>query len=122
MLSFGLLWAVISYLSETRGLALTLAGITGIIVSIGVSLDSNIVFFEHMKEDIRNGRSPRSAYGTQPAHGRGHQDTCKQSPEVSGWQGAQGRGKLADSVVGWSRCLIELASKWFPGFGCLAQW
>ena len=36
-------------------------GITGIIVSIGVSLDSNIVFFEHMKEDIRNGRSPRSA-------------------------------------------------------------
>ncbi len=61
VLSFGLLWAVISYLSETRGLALTLAGITGIIVSIGVSLDSNIVFFEHMKEDIRNGRSPRSA-------------------------------------------------------------
>ena len=61
VLSFGLLWAVISYLSETRGLALTLAGITGIIVSIGVSLDSNIVYFEHMKEDIRNGRTPRSA-------------------------------------------------------------
>lgn len=61
VLSFGLLWAVISYLSETRGLALTLAGITGIIVSIGVSLDSNIVFFEHMKEDIGAGRTPRSA-------------------------------------------------------------
>jgi preprotein translocase subunit SecD len=61
VLSFGLLWAVISYLGETRGLALTLAGITGIIVSIGVSLDSNIVYFEHMKEDIRNGRTPRSA-------------------------------------------------------------
>jgi preprotein translocase subunit SecD len=30
-------------------------------VSIGVSLDSNIVYFEHMKEDIRNGRTPRSA-------------------------------------------------------------
>ena len=61
VLSFGLLWAVISYLSETRGLSLTLAGITGIIVSIGVSLDSNIVYFEHMKEDVKNGRSPRSA-------------------------------------------------------------
>ena len=61
VLSFGLLWATISYLSETRGLALTLAGITGIIVSIGVSLDSNIVYFEHMKEDIRAGRTPRSA-------------------------------------------------------------
>jgi preprotein translocase subunit SecD len=61
VLSFGLLWATISYLSETRGLALTLAGITGIIVSIGVSLDSNIVYFEHMKEDVKNGRTPRSA-------------------------------------------------------------
>jgi preprotein translocase subunit SecD len=61
VLSFGLLWSVISYLSESRGLALTLAGITGIIVSIGVSLDSNIVFFEHMKEDIRSGRTARSA-------------------------------------------------------------
>jgi preprotein translocase subunit SecD len=60
-LSGGLLWAVIAYLGETRGLALTLAGITGIIVSIGVSLDSNIVYFEHMKEDIGNGRTPRSA-------------------------------------------------------------
>jgi preprotein translocase subunit SecD len=61
VLSAGLLWAVIAYLGETRGLALTLAGITGLIVSIGVSLDSNIVYFEHMKEDIRNGRTPRSA-------------------------------------------------------------
>ena len=61
ILSFGLLWSIITFLSATRGLALTLAGITGIIVSIGVSLDSNIVYFEHMKEDIRNGRTPRSA-------------------------------------------------------------
>ena len=30
-------------------------------MSIGVSLDSNIVYFEHMKEDIRYGRTPRSA-------------------------------------------------------------
>jgi preprotein translocase subunit SecD len=60
-LSFALLWVVVAYLGETRGLALTLAGITGIIVSIGVSLDSNIVYFEHMKEDIGNGRSVRSA-------------------------------------------------------------
>jgi preprotein translocase subunit SecD len=60
-LSAMLLWVVIAYLGETNGLALTLAGITGLIVSIGVSLDSNIVYFEHMKEDIRNGRTPRSA-------------------------------------------------------------
>ena len=61
VLSAALLWVVVAYLGETRGLALTLAGITGLIVSIGVSLDSNIVYFEHMKEDIGNGRTPRSA-------------------------------------------------------------
>lgn len=56
-----LLWSVISYLGTSNGLALTLAGITGIIVSIGVSLDSNVVYYEHLKEDIQHGRSLRSA-------------------------------------------------------------
>lgn len=55
-----LLWTVISYLGETRGLALTLAGITGIIVSIGVAVDSNVVFYEHLREDMSKGRSLRS--------------------------------------------------------------
>lgn len=59
-----LLWVVISYLGETRGLALTLAGITGIIVSIGVAVDSNVVFYEHLREDIAAGRTLRSAVGT----------------------------------------------------------
>ena len=56
-----LLWAIISWLGTNNGLALTLAGITGIIVSIGVSLDSNVVYYEHLKEDILRGRSIRSA-------------------------------------------------------------
>jgi preprotein translocase subunit SecD len=56
-----LLWSIISWLGTNNGLALTLAGITGIIVSIGVSLDSNVVYYEHLKEDINNGRSMRSA-------------------------------------------------------------
>jgi len=56
-----LLWAIISWLGSNNGLALTLAGITGIIVSIGVSLDSNVVYYEHLKEDIYNGRTIRSA-------------------------------------------------------------
>lgn len=60
-LSYMLLWTVIGYLGEHEGLALTLAGIMGIVVSIGVSLDSNVVYFEHMKEDVRNGRTPRSS-------------------------------------------------------------
>ena len=56
-----LLWAIISWLGTNNGLALTLAGITGIIVSIGVSLDSNVVYYEHLKEDVLNGRTIRSA-------------------------------------------------------------
>ncbi len=56
-----LIWAIISFLGSTVGLALTLAGVTGIIVSIGVSLDSNVVYYEHLREDIRNGRTVRSA-------------------------------------------------------------
>lgn len=56
-----MLWTIIAYLGETRGLALTLAGVTGIIVSIGVSLDSNVVYYEHLKEDVANGRTLRSS-------------------------------------------------------------
>ena len=60
-ISAALLWSIIAFLGEYQGLALTLAGITGIIVSIGVSVDSNIVYFEHLKEDVRNGRTVRTA-------------------------------------------------------------
>jgi preprotein translocase subunit SecD len=55
----GLLWAIIAYLGEHSGLALTLAGITGIIVSIGVAVDSNVVFYEHLREDMAKGRTLR---------------------------------------------------------------
>lgn len=56
-----LLWAVVAFLGETQGLALTLAGITGIIVAIGVAVDSNVVFYENLKEDISRGRTLRAA-------------------------------------------------------------
>lgn len=58
--SAGLLWAIIAWMGETRGLALTLAGITGIIVSIGVAVDSNVVYYEDFKEQVWRGRSARS--------------------------------------------------------------
>lgn len=60
-LSGAMLWTLIAWLGESRGLALTLAGITGIIVSIGIAMDSNVVFYEHLKEDVSRGRSLRSA-------------------------------------------------------------
>ncbi len=57
--SAGMLWIIISWLGSHRGLALTLSGITGIIVSIGVAVDSNIVYYEHLREDMDRGRSFR---------------------------------------------------------------
>jgi preprotein translocase subunit SecD len=59
--SGAIIWTVISFLGETQGLALTLAGATGIIVSVGVTVDSYVVYFERMKDDVRAGRSFRSA-------------------------------------------------------------
>lgn len=40
---------------------LTLAGIAGFVLSIGMALDANILIFERMKEELRSGRSDRSA-------------------------------------------------------------
>jgi preprotein translocase subunit SecD len=60
-ISGALLWTIIAWIGETQGLALTLAGVTGLIVAIGVSVDSNVVYFEHLKEDVRGGRTVRSA-------------------------------------------------------------
>jgi preprotein translocase subunit SecD len=46
-------------LGETQGTTLTLAGVTGIVVSIGITLDSSIVYFERIKEDFHAGRPLR---------------------------------------------------------------
>ena len=56
-----LLWSIISWLSKTNGLALTLSGAAGIIVSIGVTVDSYVVFFEKLKDNIQAGRTMRNS-------------------------------------------------------------
>jgi preprotein translocase subunit SecD len=48
-------------LGETIGFTLTLAGIAGIIVAIGITADSFVVYFERIRDEIREGRSLRSA-------------------------------------------------------------
>ena len=59
--SGSLLYAVISLLSHTQGLALSLSGIAGIIVSVGVTVDSYVVFFERLKDEVRAGRSLKNS-------------------------------------------------------------
>ena len=56
-----LMYTVICWLGSTQGLALTLAGVTGMIMSIGVTADSYVVFFERLKDDVRAGRTLRSS-------------------------------------------------------------
>jgi preprotein translocase subunit SecD len=54
-------WAIISTLAQTSGLALSLAGATGLIVSVGVTVDSYVVYFERLKDEIRSGKTVRSS-------------------------------------------------------------
>jgi preprotein translocase subunit SecD len=54
------LYVVIVYLGESIGLALTLAGVTGIIVSVGITVDSYIVYYERLKDEVRGGSTVRA--------------------------------------------------------------
>ena len=62
---FGMtIWAIaaitlISLAGKSFGYALTLAGVAGLVISLGVTADSYIVFFERLKDEVRAGRSPR---------------------------------------------------------------
>ncbi|WP_104525073.1 protein translocase subunit SecD [Blastococcus atacamensis] len=66
MIASLLLSAVVVYgclvlLGREIGFTLSLAGIAGFIVSIGITADSFVVYFERLKDEIREGRSLRSA-------------------------------------------------------------
>ena len=56
-----LLIAIYALLGHFQGVTLTLAGVTGIIVAIGITADSYIVYFERIKDELRAGRTVPSA-------------------------------------------------------------
>ncbi|RGC65943.1 preprotein translocase subunit SecD [Micromonospora sp. MW-13] len=61
VLSALLVFGALVVLGRQIGFTLTLAGIAGMIVSLGVAADSFVIYFERLKDEIREGRSPRSA-------------------------------------------------------------
>src|SRR5690606_31859808 len=61
ILSGLLVFGALVLLGRQIGFTLTLAGIAGFIVSLGVAADSFVIYFERLKDEIREGRSPRSA-------------------------------------------------------------
>ncbi|WP_353067397.1 protein translocase subunit SecD [Arcanobacterium hippocoleae] len=61
LLSTGLSYFVICLLSWTMGYRLSMAGVLGMIISVGVTADSFIVYFERIRDEIRDGRAIRGA-------------------------------------------------------------
>lgn len=59
-----LTWSMMVLLGQAIGFALSLAGIAGAIVAIGVTADSFIIYFERIRDEVREGRSLRTAIET----------------------------------------------------------
>jgi SecD/SecF fusion protein len=61
--SFALLWNLILVLSilAVVGATLTLPGIAGLILTVGMAVDANVIIFERIREELVKGKTPRSA-------------------------------------------------------------
>ena len=70
LIASALTYLLFLVLGETIGFTLTLAGIAGAIVAIGVTADSFIVYFERVRDEAREGRSLRTAVETGWARAR----------------------------------------------------
>ena len=128
-----LLYSIISYL----GVALSLAGVTGIVVSVGVTVDSYVVYFERLKDEVKAGRTLRSS--TERAFSRAFRTIV--AADISSFLGAivlyqltvgpvrgfaffLGLSTILDMIVSWffTRPLVGLLAqnRWFteaPRFG-----
>jgi preprotein translocase subunit SecD len=54
------LYTLVTYLGQSINLTLGLAGVTGIIVSVGITVDSYIVYYERLKDEVRAGSTVRA--------------------------------------------------------------
>jgi preprotein translocase subunit SecD len=57
-------YALVTLLGWSYGFRLTMAGVTGLIVSIGITADSFIIYFERVRDEVRDGRQLRAAVET----------------------------------------------------------
>ena len=63
-------YLVIAALSATMGYRLSLAGVAGLIISIGITVDSFIIYFERIRDEVRQGRTLRTAIDEGWKHAR----------------------------------------------------
>lgn len=52
---------IIAILSMIPGATLTLPGIAGIVLTVGMAVDANVLIFERIREEVRNGNSPQAS-------------------------------------------------------------
>jgi preprotein translocase subunit SecD len=55
---------MIAVMSIIPGATLTLPGVAGIVLNLGISIDGNVLIFERIREEIRNSVSPQGAIKT----------------------------------------------------------
>ncbi len=60
---FALIWNIILVLAVLASLqaTLTLPGIAGLILTVGMSIDANVIIFERIREELRKGKTPKAA-------------------------------------------------------------
>jgi preprotein translocase subunit SecD len=80
MVAGAITYAMVLVLSKTSGFTLTLPGIAGLIVAVGITADSFIVYFERIRDEMRAGKSMRVAVETGWARAR---NTCLAADSVS---------------------------------------
>ncbi len=73
-------YAAVLVLSKAAGFTLTLPGIAGLIVAVGITADSFIVYFERIRDEMREGKSMRVAVETGWVRAR---NTCLAADAVS---------------------------------------
>jgi len=57
-------YGAVTLFGWSHGFRLTMAGVTGLIVSIGITADSFIIYFERVRDEVRDGRALRAAVET----------------------------------------------------------
>ncbi|WEV79036.1 protein translocase subunit SecD [Janibacter cremeus] len=98
VVAFGITYLAIALLSWGYNYRLDMAGVTGLIIAIGVTADSFIVYFERVRDELREGRNLRAAV-------------------EAGWARAKGTILVADGVnVIAAVVLYVLASSGVRGF------
>lgn len=84
-------YAAVVLLGDSMGFTLSLAGVAGAIVAIGITADSFIVYFERIRDEIREGRTLRTSLST-------------------GWRKARGTIAMADGVQLLSAVILFILS------------